>query len=592
MAHPSRFAVGPARFTMLVMLGGALSLAPFYLLADLRGLACAAAATGALLVGLSALGLVRPAWRMLGRVAGRRGLAVALVGIVALGVAAGLSLIRPPVPASHDEFSYLLAADTFAQGRLTNPTHPLWEHFESFHIIHRPTYASKYPPAQGLALAAGQWLTGRPIVGAWLSFALACSAACWMLQGWTTPRWALLGGLIAALHPGFQGGFFPRLAPFLGYSWSQSYWGGAMAMLGGALLYGALPRIMRRPRAAYALAIGLGLALLANSRPFEGLVVSIPAGLALLGWLLRSKSAPILAITMRVLLPLATALSVAAAATMTYNAAVTGQPLRLPYQVHMDTYESTPMFWWKPLRLNLSYNNDAMNKFYYGWQTIQYKGQQTLSGWARIHLRWLAGTGAYFVGPLAPALLLLPGALRRRPVRFAAAAALFLVVVHQICLGMQAHYLAPAAGLFLLLVAEGLRRLYTLRCGRWRVGRLLALVVAALVPLELGLAAVARATYPRGWEYDRARVAAQLESTEGRHLVIVRYQPEHNPHIEWVYNRADIDGAKVVWARALGPQRDRALLDYFQDRRVWLLDADAQPPRLEPYRPDPTDRRP
>ena len=75
----------------------------------------------------------------------------------------------------------------------------------------------------------------------------------------------------------------------------------------------------------------------------------------------------------------------------------------------------------------------------------------------------------------------------------------------------------------------------------------------------------------------------ELEQGKERYLVIVRYGPNHEPHAEWVYNRADIDGAKVVWAREMGPQADKELLDYFKDRRVLLLQADWPPRRLTPY---------
>ena len=72
----------------------------------------------------------------------------------------------------------------------------------------------------------------------------------------------------------------------------------------------------------------------------------------------------------------------------------------------------------------------------------------------------------------------------------------------------------------------------------------------------------------------------KLSRLPDRHLVLVRYQPDHNVLADWVYNEADIDRSKVVWARDLGAAQNAELLDYFKDRTVWLLIADDKNPQL------------
>jgi hypothetical protein len=220
--------------------------------------------------------------RMFARLAQKKGWAITAVGLsVILLRLAILPLYSIPLPFVPDDFSFLLAADTFAHGRLTNPTPALWTHFESIHITMQPTYQSMYFPGQGLILAAGKVIFGDPWISLLIVSAMMCAALCWMLQGWLPTNWALLGGVIAVL----------RLGVFS--YWTNTYHAaGSLGALGGALVLGGLPRLMKTARIRYATLMGIGIAILVLTRPFEGALLCLPVGVALGHWMWKGKNRP------------------------------------------------------------------------------------------------------------------------------------------------------------------------------------------------------------------------------------------------------------------------------------------------------------
>jgi len=140
----------------------------------------------------------------------------------------------------------------------------------------------------------------------------------------------------------------------------------------------------------------------------------------------------------------------------------------------------------------------------------------------------------------------------------------------------QPHYLAPFLGVLFVLLLQGMRHLWVSRWGRYVVG----VVVLACVGEFVQQAISPRMAYPYPGNLERARILRQLEGTAGQHLVMVHYGADHDVLQEWVYNRADIDHAKVVWAREMSPAEDQELKDYFRSRKIWVVDADDAEPRL------------
>jgi len=528
-----------------------------------------------------------------GKLARRQRLSVVVVGLTALIARAALLPVLPvPSPGVHDEFSYLLMSDTFAHGRLSNPTHPMWVHFESFHINQEPTYVSMFYPAQGLFLATGQTIFGHPFWGVWLSIGFMCAGICWMLQAWISPEWALLGGFLAAI----------RLGTFS--YWANSYWGGAAAAIGGALVLGSLARIKQYQSLRNVLLMGLGLAILANSRPFEGLFFSTPVVVGLVVWVFKKRGQAFRQSAVHVLLPLGLVLTVTASAILYYCWRTTGSPFRTPYLVNVARYNPVPYFAWQSVKSAPDYRHPMMAEYYLGWWLRQYelaRQHPLILVLIKAHVFWFFFLGPLLVLPVIMLGIVLPYGTSWKD--FGKETRFLLIVFFSSLLGLLLpvillpHYASPMTCLIYALVLLAMKRI---RNWCWRekavgVAMVRYMCGAAVTLLLLWTGALAihipisnfptPETWCSPWEQlvDRAAIQGQLENSTGRQLVITRYSRQHNPMREWVYNLADIDNAKVVWAQDMGAAENAELIRYFQDRYVWLVEPDANPPKLSPY---------
>jgi hypothetical protein len=528
-----------------------------------------------------------------GRLARRKNLSVVAVGFTAFLLRLAILPLSPmPQPFSQNDFSFLLAADTFALGRLTNPTPVMWVHFETMHVTMKPTYMSMYFPAEGLVLAASKVLTGHPWYGILAMTALMCAAICWMLQAWLPPTWALLGGLLAVLRIG------------LFSYWINSYVGaGAIAALGGALVLGALPRFMKTARLRDSTLLAVGVILVGLCRPYDGLLLCLPV-FCFLGWWMRfGKNRPTAAILFRrTVVPLV--LIVAAGAWMGYyDYRVFGNPLTLPYTVDRAQYATAPYFVWQSQRPEPTYRHRVIRDFYNRNELDVFKKIHSLSGFVPQTLLKASRAMLFYAG----ISLLLPLIMLRRVmldgrVRFLLVCVLVLIVGQLVEIFLIPHYLAPFTAAFYAIGLQAMRHLRLWRPGGQPVGMTLVRLTVLCCVVFAGMRLYAEPLHLRfaewpggGWTnywsgpgqfgVERAGVEAGLEQRPGKQLVIVRYSSNHEPLNEWVYNVPDIDGSKVIWAREMDESENLELIHYYKDRTVWLVQPDTKPASVSLYPP-------
>ena len=392
----------------------------------------------------------------------------------------------PPPPQIHDEYSYLLQADTFAHGRISDPTPPYWEHFETEYTLLQPGYASQYQPAQGLILALGEVLLHNPWWGVWLSIGMMCGALCWALRQIVRPVWALAGALGAALQIGIFG------------LWMNSYFGGAVAATAGALIVGSLARMARGYRETASAALcAFGIILTFATRPFEALVwCGVTAGFVLFyawrknGWTPRTFCA-------RLLLPFLVVFAIGALLLAWYNWRVTGNPADPPYLAYQRIYGTPQPYWWqRPLTVSFFRFPELRDNYLN--QVRLYQQRYSLSAMLNAERLRLANFWRFFIGPfLTPALLFLPWVVRNRRLRpWLLISIPFILAKATYHAWFPAHN-APETVLITLVVLECWRQMRVF----WRrrtvgIGLSRALVTAMCLTIVLGNAGRAMEPFP------------------------------------------------------------------------------------------------
>jgi hypothetical protein len=487
---------------------------------------------------------------------------LAVMLVAGLGCLAVSYLIGVASPAVHDEFAYLNSADTFLKGRFYNPTHPLWEFFETFHILQQPVNASKYFPGQAIFLAIGKYFGGHAIVGVWLSIAVFIGAAFWMFLGCTTWRFAMLGVFLMLTH--FA----------LTTYWAHSYWGGAAAAAGGALVVGALFRVLREVRPLDGVIIAVGFCLLAITRPYESVALALIVGTVLIVklWRIPGKKQFLI----RFGIPAGVVAIIGASLFGYYNYQITGSPTTLPYTVYEAKHTRMPLFLWQAPRKEMVYPHDVFESF--DEELLgAYEQQHSVEGFVAEKSNRVRQLWHFFVGPvLALPLLLSLFYVRDIYVRISLAVVVLTLFSTALSVVTQVHYIAPAVASLYVLIVKALEKIDKTIVWKIPIGRVLSgsVIVGSLLILQLNLQKAVLDSTPTEWVRERNKIIKKLNAIEGDHLVVVRYIDRHLYIREWVYNEPDIDDAKIVWARDLGAEKNQRLFDYFPDRQVWRVNTD------------------
>ena len=490
-------------------------------------------------------------------------LSCGVIGILSAWI--GAQYQGNPEPSLPIEHANMLAAETFAAGRLANPPHPAGFFLQTHLTIQAPSYAAAVPPAPGLLLATGI-LLGNPVYGLWLASAGFCATVAWMLLACGAPRWALIGGAFCAVWFGF-----------LCY-WAQSFASHAAIGIGFALLWGSTQRYKKTRKPLHAMLAGASIGWLLLCDPF-GLLLLAPVPLVVF-FAAAKSSRNTSAATALLLIPILIGLCIHGV----LNRATTDSFTKTPAMAYGEKYRDYPFFIWQKTPPPPAFDHWRMEQY-----DVMVKEPAAnlpvpaVKAWQRR----LTDIVFFYVGlpgfGIIMAACLLGLTKHARPWIWATTLiGLAPFILLSPTLGNTAGLAVTGIG----LLVWSLRRIFALRAAEKRdCWRLLVLFFVVL-----GIASIVRGLgFTPNNEITKARIQLtelnqHLTETEGQDLVLVKYNPGAPADIEYVYNTHDPDAQDIVWARWHDQEDMSQLFNHFLNRKLWLLTVPAQgEPKLRPF---------
>ena len=255
-----------------------------------------------------------------------------------------------------------------------------------------------------------------------------------------------------------------------------------------------------------------------------------------------------------------------------------------------------PYFVWQTPRPEPVYHHEVMRRVY-EQELAEFEKYRTFAGYLGGVAWKLKSWWQFYLGPLLTwPLLALPWVVRQRKMLLPLLICCAMAAAFAVQTWTLPHYFSPAICVLYLLLVQCLRQIWHWHPAGLRSSsagpslgkqlvRAIPVVACAMILLRVTAAGIhfpIEPAWPRG-NLERAAILRQLQQLPETQLVIVRYGPHHDLDREWVYNEADIDAAKVVWARDMGRSGNQELLDYFRNRQAWVVDGDSPTPQLRPY---------